>query len=450
MKILKKYLALLDLRALSKKKVIRNIATVGIITLLLKGLGFYKESVVAANFGLSEVLDTFFIAFMVPGFIMNVFIGAFKGVFIPNYIAELKTGNEVSSFQATGFFITLGIAGLFTLIAFLFTDVYLENFFPGHSVEYYELIKSHFQFLMPCIIFWGLSSLLSGLLNIADEFRLSTFSGIFVPIAIILCVFIFRSVLGDMVLAVGTLIGSVAGFLYLLVVCLRKRIIHLSWPKFGNANAQLMFAQVPAKVSSGFLTGMNGVVDQYFAAQLAVGSIAAINYGNKMPAFLNGILVVAITNVLLPHFSKMFLENKKRTFQQMFKMIKIVFLVAGVCAIIGVFLSDFLVALFFQRKEFTAEDTELVADIQQIFLIYIPFSIAAMIVVNFLTSINKNTVMAYVSLGALALNILLDYILIQYYGILGIALCTTIMVIGKDIALLYYAYKLSKSEEHQT
>src|SRR5680860_68324 len=218
MKFLKQYLALLDIRALSKKKLIRNILTVGIITVLLKGFGFYKESVVAANFGLSEVLDTFFIAFLVPGFIMNVFIGAFKGVFIPNYIAELKTGNNVASFQATGFFITLVISGLFTLIAFLFTDVYLENFFPGHTGEYYELIKSHFQFLMPCIIFWGLSSLLSGLLNIADEFRLSTFSSIFVPLAIIICVFLFRDVFGNMVLAVGTLIGSIVAFFYLLAV----------------------------------------------------------------------------------------------------------------------------------------------------------------------------------------------------------------------------------------
>lgn len=446
MKWITQYINLLNLKNLFKKQVIRNILTVGIITLLLKGLGFFKESVVAANFGLSEVLDTFFIAFLVPGFIMNVFIGAFKSVFIPNYVAELKTGNSISSFQGTGFLITLCIAGLFTLIAFLFTDVYLENFFPGHTADYYHLIKSHFQYLMPCIIFWGLSSLLSGLLNIDNEFRLSTFSSIFVPLAIIVCLFLFRPVFGNMVLAIGTLIGSVAAFLYLLIICIWKKIIHIATPDLRNANAKLMFAQVPAKVSSGFLTGMNGVVDQYFAAQLAVGSIAAINYGNKMPAFLKGLLVVAVTNVLLPYFSKMILENRKRTFDQLFKMLKLIFLVAGVFAVIGIFLSDFLVALFFERKEFTEEDTELVANIQKIFLVYIPFSIAAMVVVNFLTSINKNTVMAYISFAALLLNIVLDYILIQYYGIFGIVLCTTIVVIIKDIALIGYAYRLSKRE----
>lgn len=446
MKLFDKYKNLSDFKNLFKKKVVRNLLTVGFITLFLKGLGFFKESVVAASFGLSEVLDTFFIAFLVPGFIMNVFIGAFKSVFIPNYIAELRTGNSISSFQGTGFLVTICIASLFTLIAFLFTDVYLENFFPGQTADYYNLIKSHFQYLLPCIIFWGLSSILSGLLNINNEFKLSTFSNIFIPLAIIVCLLLFRPIFGNMVLAIGTLIGTIAAFLYLLITCMWKKIIHIATPDLRNANAKLMFAQVPAKVSSGFLTGMNGVVDQFFAAQLAVGSIAALNYGNKMPAFLRGILVVATTSVLLPYFSKMILANRKRTFNHLFKTLKLIFLIAGIFAVIGILLSDFLVALFFERKEFTEEDTKLVANVQKIFLIYIPFTIAAMVVVNFLTSINKNTVMAYISFVALVLNIVLDYILIQYYGVFGIALCTTMVIIIKDIALIGYAYTLSKRE----
>jgi len=446
MKLIKKYLALLDLRNLFKKGVIRNILVVASITLLLKGIGFYKESVVAANFGLSEILDTFLIASLVPGFIMNVFIGAFKGVFIPNYIAELKTGNDISRFQATGFFITILVSALFTLIAVLFTDTYLENFFPGHTPEYYALIKSHFQYLIPCIFLWGLSSLLSGLLNIDNEFRLSTFAGLFVPIAIIICVFFFRDIFGNMVLAIGTLIGSIASLVYLLVVCFWKRIIHLAMPEFGNENAKIMFAQVPAKVSSGFLSGLNTVVDQYFAAQLVIGSIAAIDYGKKMPAFLIGMLVVAMTNVLLPYFSKIILQDRERTFKVVFKMIKITFIGAGICAIAGIFLTDFLVELFFQRKEFTSEDTELVSEIQKVFLVYTPFAIAGTILVNFLTSINKNAFMAYVSLGALILNIILNYILVQYYGVLGIAICTTVVVILKNIAMLLFTRRQSKLE----
>ena len=270
---------------------------------------------VAANFGLSMLLDTFFIAFLVPGFIQHVFLGAFKNVFIPNYIAESKTQNGLASFQGTGFLATGLISLVFILIAFLFTDTYVEVFFAGHEDEYYRLIKLQFHFLLPCVFFWGFSSLLSGLLNINEEFRYSSFEGIFIPIAIILCLLFFKDALGKTVLAAGTLIGTICSFFYLLFVCIRKKILKISYPDFKNENARFMFKQIPAKVSSGFLTGMNGVVDQFFAAQLVIGSVAAINYGLKIPAFLIGILVIALTNVLLPQFSKMILENRENAYK---------------------------------------------------------------------------------------------------------------------------------------
>ena len=413
----------------------------GGITLFLKFIGFYKETMVAANFGLSMLLDTFFIAILVPGFIQSVFIGAFRNVFIPNYIAESRTQNDLSSFQGTGFLVTGLISLVFVIIAFLFTDTYLELFFSGHEDEYYRLIKLQFYFLLPCIFLWGFSSLLGGLLNINEEFKYSSFEAIFIPISIIVCLLFFKDVFGNTILAAGTLIGSSGAFLYLLIVSIKKKILKISYPDLKNENARSMFNQIPAKVSSGFLTGMNGAVDQFFAAQLVVGSVAAINYGLKIPAFLIGILVVALTRVLLPQFSKMMLENRENAYKYFFKIIKLLFLGAGFFALIGIFLSDFLVELFFQRNEFTAEDTIIVSKIQKIFLVYTPFSICGMVVVSFLTSMNKNAIMAYVSFGAVILNVILDYVFIKYFGIFGIALCTTIVIILKNIFLLYFAVK---------
>ena len=89
----------------------KNILLVGVITMFVKVVGFYKETLVSSNFGLSLLLYTYFIAFLIPGFIQNVFISSFKNVFIPNYVSELKTGSNVGALQATGFMIT----GLITL-----------------------------------------------------------------------------------------------------------------------------------------------------------------------------------------------------------------------------------------------------------------------------------------------------------------------------------------------
>lgn len=430
------------LQQLNTNRVFKNILLVGIITFAIRFVGFYKETLVASNFGLSLLLDTFFIAMLVPGFIQNVFLSAFKNVFIPNYIAESRTGNNLASFQGTGFFATGLISTVFVLIAFLFTDTYLEVFFAGHDQEYYGLVKVQFYYLLPCVFFWGYSSLLSGLLNINEEFKYSSMESIFIPVVTIICLFFFKELLGKSILAVSILIGSVFAFLFLLGVCIKKNIIKIAAPNLKNKNARLMFQQIPAKVSSGFLTGLNGVVDQFFAAQLIIGSISAINYGLKIPAFLIGILVVALTNVLLPQFSKMVMENKENAYRYFYRIYKFLFLGASICAIIGIFMSDYLVELFFQRNEFTTEDTRVVSNIQKIFLIYTPFTICGMVVVSFLTSMNKNAIMAYVSLGALILNIALNYLLVEYYGILGIALSTTLVVIIKNIFLFYFTVKM--------
>ena len=323
---IKKNLQSLNIKQFLNQPVFRNILLVTGITLFIKVIGFYKESVVAANFGLSELLDTFFIAFLIPGFLYNIFLGPFKSVFIPNYIAELKTGNNMASFQSTGFLVTAMVGLLFIIIAFLFTDIYLENIFADHTQEYYELVKSQFYYLLPCIILWGFSSLLSGLLNVNEEFKFSSFYGVFIPVSIIVCLSFFKDILGNNVLAIGTLIGSFSSFVFLLTVCIQKKILALSRPDRKNINARLMFSQIPAKVSSSFLTGLHEVVDQYFAAQLIVGSIAALNYGLKIPAFAMGIIIIGMSNVLLPYFSKLVVTEKEKAFDQLFKLLKLIFI----------------------------------------------------------------------------------------------------------------------------
>ncbi|MBO0330173.1 polysaccharide biosynthesis C-terminal domain-containing protein [Muricauda sp. CAU 1631] len=436
------------IQGLLKNKVIGNILIVGSVTLFIKGLGFYKETLVASNFGLSMILDTFFIAFLIPGFIQNVFLQSFNTVFIPNYISETKSeNNNIGSFQAMGFVTSILAATLFSLVAILGTDIYLEAFFPGKEDFYYDLVKSQFYIILPSLYFWGLSSILASLLNINNEFAYSSFRGVFIAITTIVALLFFRETLGDMLLAISTLIGSFFGFIYLLIICLRKNIIKLSSPDFRSRNAIIMFKQIPAKITSSTFAGLHGVVDQFFAAQLAIGSIAALNYALKIPAFAIGILVIAMNNVLLPYFSKSVLENREKAFEQLFKILKIIFAISTVIAVAGILTSDFFVSLFFERNEFTSEDSILVSGLQKIILIYIPFKISGMLLVNFLTSINKNSYMAIVSFVSIVLNVILNFILVKPYGVFGIAIATTVVVILRNLILFYFT-KVQKNKAY--
>lgn len=421
----------------------KNMLIVGAVTLLIKVIAFYKETLIAGTFGLSEILDTFLVAILVPTFIQSVFINSLKNIFIPNYIAEIKSNGNKGSFQSIILLITIGISILSALIALLSTDLFLDLIYPGHSDSYYELVKGQLYIVLPCLIFWGISSVMSGLLEISDRYLLANMSGLFPLLTMIFFLIFLKDYFGEYVLAVGTLVGSVFSFSFNIFLAIKYKDFVLSKPVM-NDNARVMIKQLPPKVSSSFLSAMNNYIDQFFAGQLIVGSIAALNYGNRVPAFGVTIVIMALGSVLLPHFSRLVNEDIKAAYRHLFKSLKLVFFICIVLVLIGIFLSDWIVELWLERDEFTHDDTLKVSAIQQILLVNVPFYLCTLIMVKFLTSINKNSFMAWISLANLIINIILNIVLIKYYDVYGLAISTSLVLILSSVFYFGYTYKQYK------
>ena len=428
-----------------KNKLIKNIILVGGITFGVKVLSFFKETEVAASFGLSIFLDTFLIAILIPNFIQQVFIGSLNSLFIPNYIIEEKSSKQLGSFQSVSLISILGIVTILCVVTLVFSQFFLESVFPDHTMEYYQLVRNQIYIVLPCIFFWGFASFGKALLEIEGHFFLSKITLAYPPLVTLLSLFYFRDFFGDYVLAYSMLIGSVLSFSHLIFFVWRKKLITISKIEI-NQNIREMMRQYPPKVTSGLLTGINPFVDQFFAAQLAIGSIAAINYGIKIPSFIISIVMVALSNVLLPHFSRAIATNLEKAFKQLKKLWGVTFLGALVICALLIFFSSDIIALFFERKEFTSEDTVIVSKIQIIFLLHVPFYLCTLITVRFLTALNKNKFMAWLSFFNLILNLVLNFIFIKYFEVYGLVLSTTIVYIVASFFYVGYAIRLSKKE----
>ncbi|MCK0124111.1 polysaccharide biosynthesis C-terminal domain-containing protein [Gelidibacter sp. F2691] len=423
--------------------VLRSMVIVAIITFLIKFVAFYKETIVASSFGLNEVIDTFIIATLIPSFINSVFITSLTHLFIPNYISELKNGGNKSSFQSVVFLITIGISLVSILLTYFSIDTFLDIIYPNQPEENYQLVLDQFYIILPCLFFWGIESVLLGLLEVDNRFFISTIVGLFPILVMIVFLIYFFDTLGPMVLAYGTLTGTIVNFVLLIVLSIKFKSISLGKPILNN-NSKLMIQQLPPKISSSFLSVMNNFVDQFFAGQLIVGSLAALSYANRIPAFGVTIVIMSLGNVLLPHFSRLAIENLKTTYLYLFKILKWVFGIMLIATIIGVLLSDWVVELWLERNQFTHADTLKVSALQQIFLLNVPFYLCTLIIVKFLTSINKNNFMAWISLVNLMVNIILNIILIKHYGVFGLALSTSLVLILSSCFYFGYAYKQFK------
>ena len=434
------------LQRILAQPLIANMVLVGGITLLVKVISFYKETLVASTFGLSELLDTFFIAILIPSFVQNVFVGALNQLFIPNYVIEINSSRNKGEFQTVSLLIITLIVLCLSMISLIFVNYFLEYVFPDHPDSYYALVRTQFYVVLPALIFWGFGSLLGGLLEIGNKFLISSISPIFMALSTIVCLLFFKSLFQERVLAFGVLFGSFTSFMFLLIFAVKYKLLKLKKPKITD-NIKKMVQQLPPKITSGLLTGINPFVDQFFAAQLVVGSIASLNYGVKVPKFAIGILLLAIGNVLLPHFSRLVVEDLEKAYRQLFKILKLIFIGSMLVAIVTGLLSDDIITLLFERKEFTSENTMVVSKIQKIVLIYVPFYLCTVVMVKFLTSINRNKFMAYVSLWNLIANLVLNYILIREYGVYGLAASTTLVYMISCIIYFQYTRKQYKNQK---
>lgn len=422
-----------------------NVVFLTSMTLIVKVISFYKETLVASNFGMSILIDTFLIAMLVPGLISNVFLGSFNSVFIPNYISELKSNNKIGSFQSASFLITLGLVSFFAILSVLFTDIFLENFYSGHDAEYYRLVKVQFYYILPSILFGGLSSTLSGLLNIDHEFKLTSYAGVIMPLSTITCLLFFKESLGELVLAVGVFSGSVLGFVYLFLLAWKRNLIKIGKLDFRNQGFVLMFKQLPAKVSSSLLSGLNPLIDQYFSAQLVIGSIASLSYGAKIPSFTIAIVGGALGTVLLPYFSHNAAEDRIAAYKKLKKILRYAF-IGGLAALLFLFfLSHPIISMLFERNAFTSSDTDIVSRVQQMYLLQVPFYVIGIIMVRYLTAINKNSFMVIASMVNVILNVILNTILIRRYGVYGLALATSLVSMVNTLLLYIYIRKISKA-----
>lgn len=168
------------------------------------------------------------------------------------------------------------------------------------------------------------------------------------------------------------------------------------------------------------------LVDQSMAAMLLPGSVAALNYGNRLVALPINIATQALGTAVIPYFSKMVAEQNWKGVRHTLKhYMRLIFFITVPLTVLIVIFSDLIVKIMLQRGSFTANDTYLVAQIQSFNALQIPFYVANILVVKLISALRANYILMYGSLINLTANITLNYLFMQKLGIAGIALSTS-------------------------
>ena len=99
------------------------------------------------------------------------------------------------------------------------------------------------------------------------------------------------------------------------------------------------------------------------------------------------------------------------------------------------FFSDLIVETLFERGAFGSEDTKQVSQIQMFYALQIPFYILGILAVRLISSLKSNYILMYGAAISLPLNIALNYVFMQWFGVSGIALSTACVYLVSFIFL---------------
>jgi putative peptidoglycan lipid II flippase len=441
----------------TNSKILAATLTVGIGLGFAKLVSTLKELVVAWNFGTSDTLDAFLMAFMIPSFIINVVAGSFNAAFIPSYIqVGEKEGTTAAQKLFSGAIVwSCGLLAITTLAMLVTAPLYLSKIAAGFGHEKLELTYKLLWMIAPNILFSGILTIWAAVLNAGERFALAAVAETITPAMTILFMLLFHS-WGVFALTGGLVAGQLVEMIVIGIALHRQHISLLpKWYGF-DTNLRQVTSQYTPMIAGAFLMSSCSLIDQSMAAMLAPGSVAALLYGKRLVLLPITLTSTALSTAVIPYFSKMIAHKDwKSVDHTLGHYLRLIFFVTVPMTLLFMALSEPIIHLLFQRGSFTANDTHLVSEIQICFALQIPFYIANILVVRLVSAMKLNHLLMQVSALNLIVNIACNYLFIQWMGIKGIALstsfvymfCFSYMLINAEIQLR--KQKRLSEETHQ-
>ncbi|MEX1346303.1 MAG: lipid II flippase MurJ [Desulfobacterales bacterium] len=433
-----------------KRKILGAATIVGFFTILSQVGGFAKELTVAAWFGTGDAVDAFIIALLVPSFIVNILAGSISASFLPTFIRVYRNRGVAGAQKViTGVISGFLLFGLvLSAILILFAPLYLPALCSGFSPEKLRLTRMILYALAPIILLKGLSTICAGVLNALDNFALAAILPILGPLSAIFFILTGGASLGIYALVIGTILGFgleavlISGAIIKRKFSLRPRLIDF------DPDLRIVLGQFLPMVAGSILMGSTDLVDKGMAATLSPGSVAALNYGNKIIAAVLTLATTAIGTAVLPYFTRMVSEKDWKNIRSILKSyLSLIFAVGILTAIVIYLFSDSIVNIILQRGSFTAEDTTVVSAVQAYFAFQIPFYIGGIVVVRLISALRANHILMWGAAINLVVNIGFNILFIHYLGLKGIALSTSFVYLISFLFLVYFANRIIIQKE---
>jgi putative peptidoglycan lipid II flippase len=425
--------------------ILRAAASIAAVGILVKVVATFKEVAVAGVYGRSDEMDAFLAAALVPGLLINLISESMNQALVPTLIrVREREGHERAQelLSSSMLWICLLLTAASALMA-----LSARGFFPliasHYSAAKLDLSIRLFYALLPVVLITGIATNCTAVLNISDRFALPALAPAVISLAIIAGALALGSRIGIWAMVYSTLAGS---FIHAVLVAWMMDShgyrFRLRWHGMTEATREVALQYGPVLLSSVVASG-GLIVDQSMAAMLPAGSVSALAYANRFVSVVLTLLAGAVSTAIVPHFSRMIAHRDWAGCRHALRTwLGITALVSTPIALLLIAGAQVLIRIAFQRGAFGLRDTAAVAPVLAMYAIQIPFFVSSRVFYRFLVAMRRTDLILYCGIINLALDIVLNLILMRWMGIAGIALATSLWTVSTFFFLWYWSRRL--------
>jgi putative peptidoglycan lipid II flippase len=405
-------------------------AIVSALNLLGKALGMVKTMVIAWAFGASSLVDAFMVAYVLPTVLPTVLKGMITTAFIPRFMRSLAGSDQPESWRGANTLFTVCVALFFTgsVVLAIFAAPLVGVVAPGLPVETHRLAVTLTQLMAAGALFLGINAILSAIAYARQHFVYASMESAVTNSFVIVGCLIFGPRYGIAAVAVSVVAGFIAQTILLCVAnwTVIRSAIRPAFV-FGHEDFRAPIRHMIPLTVGAIGAVATGIVDQVFASYLDAGSIAILGYATMLALIPMEIFGQAIRTTFYPILSRNYADGNIDELRQNHirgLRLYLIVMVPSMAILIG--FADPAVAVLFERGSFAQESTHQTALVIMALSVGLLSGSVSWFNFGVFHALVQPWIPVTLGLIGVVLNIILTWILVQPFGVIGIALATSV------------------------
>ena len=410
----------------------RAIATIGGWTMLSRVTGQIRETLMATYLGAGLASDAFVVAFRFPNLFRSLFAeGAFNPAFVPLFAGRLDTeGHEAARHFAEQCLAVLTVSLLLFVavmeMAMPWAIYVLAPGFGGLPGKI-ELATELSRITFPYLLFISAVSLQSGVLNALGRFAAAAGTPVLLnvtSVAVLVALAPYTPTPAH-AMAWGVFASGVVQFLW-LVVSVRRAGMPLGWvrPRLSPEVTLMLRRVLPGAIGAGVYQ-INVAINTVLASLVADGAASYLYYAERLNQLPLGVVGVAMGTALLPLLTRQLKTGQDGAAQESQNRAMELILLLTVPAALGLMvLAHPIIAVVYQYGSFTVAKIAPVAAA----LVALTAGLPAYVLIKALApgffAREDTRTPVKVAMVAMAVNVVLNLLLMVPFRHVGIALAT--------------------------